>query len=378
MGMFLEFKKSFLRPSIIIITIIFILSNVFFFTREYGFITRKSTQTRNEYMYFYPVVEGKIEKEKVNKIFALEDENIEKYSQGIVSYKDAEENVLYTHANKITLETLIEDLEYTYFYPLEMEKVVNKAESNLKSLNLTNSAYEIKKNEKIIDDYSHRYISKFGLTRGYELLFNYKISSLFLLLILVLPLSTLFVEEKENNHYQMLIGKRVKNQCIKFKIIDAYLFILILSLLFYIVDILCFHYIWPMNTLFNPIYSLKLYQNTFLNMNILLFLIINFLFMLIACIFMGTVFMIVSLNTKKTFISLSINYIILIFTIVLTDFIKVPFNPFNLLNNKDMFKGFSVINFSSYPIYEPWYYLILSLISTFLLIGILRRSAAKW
>lgn len=299
MGLLLELKKSFLRPSIIIITLILILLNILFFTQEYAFTTRRSTETRNEYMYFYPVVEGKIEKEKVNKLLALEEENLERYSQGIVSYEDEQGKILYTHANIITLEVLIEDLKYTYFYPLKMEKVVNKAELNMKSLNKKSNAYEIKENQKIIDTYSNRYIRKFGLTRGYELLFNYKISSLFLLLILVLPLSTLFTEEKESGRYQILIGKEIKNQCIKFKLMAACIFLFILSLSFYIIDIFCFHHIWPMNTLFNPIYSLKLYQNTFLNMKIFSFMIINFIFMFIVYSFMGIVFMIVSLNTKK-------------------------------------------------------------------------------
>lgn len=378
MGATLEFKKSFLRPSVLIITLILILLNILFFTKEYAFVTRRSTQIRDEYTYFYAVVEGKIEREKVNRLLILEEENSEKYNKGIVSYEDEKGSILYTHANRITLETLIEDLQYTYFYPLKIEEVVSMADSNIKNLDVKNNAYEIKKNEKIIDAYSNRYIPEFGLTRGYELLLNYKISSLFLLLILVLPLSTLFAEEKENDRYQMLIGKDVKQQCIKFKIISAYMFIFILSLTFYIIDIFCFNYIWPMNALFNPLYSLKLYQNTLLNVSILSFLIINFMLIFIAYSFMGTVFMIISLNTKKTFISLSINYIVLVFIIILTDFVKVPFNPFNLLNDKEMFKGFFIKKVLFYPIYEPWYNLIFSLIFIIFLIGILRRSAAKW
>ncbi|WP_207643859.1 hypothetical protein [Defluviitalea phaphyphila] len=329
-------------------------------------------------MYFYPMVEGKIEEEKVHKIFELKNENLEKYNSGILSYKDKNGNTLYSHANIITLQTLIEDLEYTYLYPLNMEKIVNQSKENLKFFDTEKHIYEINKNKKIIKDYSNRYIPKFGLTRGYELLFNYKISSLVLLFILILPLSSLFAEEKENKYYQIFIGEKVKKRCIKFKIISSYIFIFVLSLIFYIMDIFCFNRIWPMNEIFNPIYSLKLYKNTFLNTSIFSFLIINFLFMLIAYIFFGTLFMIVSLNSKKVFVSLVINYIILISVIILSDFINIPFNPFNLLNNKDMFKGFYVKRILSYHIYEPWYYLIFSLIFIFLLMCVLKRSVKKW
>lgn len=378
MGIFLEFKKSFLRPSIIIITFILILLNVLVFVEEYAYATRRSIQTRDEYMYFYPIVEGKIEREKVNELLNLEKENLQKYNQGIVSYEDEKGNLLYTHANRITLETMIEDLQYTYFYPLKIDGIINKAKLNIEDPNLVNYTNEKKKNQKIIDAYSNRYIKKFGLTRGYELLFNYKISSFFLLLVLVLPLSTLFAEEKESNRYQILVGQETKSRCIKHKLIAAYIFIFILSISFYIIDILCFNHIWAMNALFNPIYSLKLYQNTFLNINIFAFIVINFLFMFVAYCFMGLIFIITSLNTKKVSTSLGINYIVLIFIIGLTDFVKISFNPFNLLVNKDMFKMFSAKKILFYTIYEPWYYLVLSLFCIVLLMGVLRRSAKKW
>lgn len=378
MGVFLEFKKTFLRPSIIIITFILILLNIFFFTEEYAYTTRRSIQTRDEYMLFYPTVKGKIEKEKVNALLNLEKENLQKYNQGILSYQDEEGNILYTHAIKITLETMIEDMKYTYYYPLKMGEIVNKAELNLKDSSLTSYSREKDKNQKIIATYSNRYIKKFGLTRGYELLFNYKISSFFLLLILVLPLSTLFTEEKENNHYQLLVGEEAKSKCIQYKVIGAFTFILGLSLIFYMIDIVCFNKIWPMNEPFNPIYALKLYQNTALNVNIFSFAIINFVFMFIAYSFMGLIFMIISLNTKKISISLSLNYLVLMLIIGLSDFVKTPFNPLNLLVDKDMFKVFSMKRILFFTFYEPWYNLVLSLICIIMLMGILKRSAKKW
>lgn len=370
----LEIKKLLFRPSLIIVSSFFIMVNILFFTKIGAQLISFNTKNKDSYMYFYNLVKGEITEEKVKKILDIQNKNkIYLTKNGPNSY-EVDGKIFYPLEVNSAIELIKEDMKFTYFYPIKIKKLITNTKNNIDKRDLYNNRIC----EKIIKIYKNRYIFNFSSNRGYFLLLNYKVSSLFVLIILLLPLSSIFSEEKEKNTYQMIIGTYSKKIFIKQKFFTGLFITFIIGLIFYIIDFICFFNIWPVNFPLNPIYSIENYQNSPLTLSILYFLSINFLLMLAGYLFMAIIFMITSLKTGNSNKSLVFNYIILIVVGFLSDLIEIPGNPFLFLTNKKFFKEFNVVNVVGFPILKEYIYIIIAIIVLIALILLFKREAKKW
>lgn len=192
---------------------------------------------------------------------------------------------------------------------------------------------------------------------------------------MLLPLSIIFSEEKEEKNDELIIGSVSRSRWINNKIISSILFTSLLSLLFYVVDFISFYSQWPVDQITNPLYSIDVYQNTFYRGSILSFFVLEYFLRLLAFLTMAFIFMFTSLKTRKTTLSLSINFLLLIMVSLSTDVFEVIFNPFNFLTNKDLFKSTSSIALGGMYIEKVWWMILASVLFLIFLFIIFRNEA---
>lgn len=374
----LEFKKFFCHRYLVLFVLIIILWNFFFMARQYALVERRSTMVVNEYMMYYPQVKGAKTGDKVAYIKAVKQDMDEKFNEGVVEYQDQQGQTFYPYAIAWTMQYMLNDLEYCYLYKDKNDKLVEDANKRLANMDSETRSEEYMALKKLVERFDGRNIPRFGLTRGYELLFSYSTSVLICILILMAPLSQLFALEREKKYDELVLSPVAKMRWAKRKVKTAVLAGVLLMVGFFVVDIISFYQVFPMDEILNPVYSLKTYRYSVCNMTIAQFMGLNLLLKLLNVVFMVYILVWNSLRSSKAMHAALKNTAVLVALLLVNDWLSLPILPFQLLTNQALFTDFSVMPVAGVCV-ESWkVYAGLSVLTVMILRILVMRGMRAW
>lgn len=365
---YFELKKNYLKKSIFICVVIFIILNIFKINEQYRIYGRFSGEgmisIENAYEDLYNnKLKGRITQDNIEFV-------MDNYTTLMGEVKDFNYSTEYDE-NRYTGYTygdyglftfyIIPELEYVFNYMNFSNDIVLKAIDNIDFFQNVNNEYQVKNNMMIKQRYSNRNIDLYYKTEGFEKFYSYDFSSLLVILVLILGISPVFSSEKEIEMDILLNTTKLgRNKVNIAKILSAYSFIFFVSILFLVTDLIVHNNLYGLEGFTNPIYSIKGFMISPLNVTIIEYLILSYIVKFLGFITLGTMMLIISSFFKNSVVPIILNIGISFFFIYINEFLGYQvFNPLNLITNHTMFIEYDTINILQTPILD--YYIKIGL-----------------
>ena len=271
---------------------------------------------------------------------------------------------------------LYNSLDYAYNYPNRLLNVTLKAQENIKFYKEHGNSYEVKNNEKILDTYAERNISDFYDTKAYEEFFRYDFSCLLIILLLILGLTSVFSGEKESSmNIMLLTSKHGKNTTTFAKIIASMIYVVAVSIYFFILDFIGFSIIFKLLGHDVPVYAMSSFEYTPLNFKIWQFVIYSDIIKILGLMVMGAIILFFSSIFSESILAFILSCGTITAYLGSYDFLSNRareivdiINPISLLTNRELFRKYNVIDVFGEPYLKSTVILIAMLLFFLLII----------
>lgn len=360
---YFEWRKTYIRPSLVFITLIFSLINIFNIVYQYQRTSyfADSTGWCSAYWSLYPYYSGLITSEKANALMDLyrplaeqaasmtfntaHDENS---LTGINQYSD------YLFLKRFYITPMQRFVEYSNF----SDTVSARALENIACYSKSGNHYEEKKNLIIYNHFYNRSLSNYFYTEPFDYLTRYTFSSYLVLLVCLLGSCKLFSQEYENDMLCLIRSTQNGNiKTINAKLIASCLFCAAISLSFYLIDFFTFCLTYgSFDGLSNPLYSLTQFMKTPFCGSIHQYLIFQAFSKIIALIPFSIGFCLLSSYFKNTFYPFLFGATISGLSLIISEFFQYTamgwfkvINPSSLLRFKDVHATTEFINICGTP-----------------------------
>lgn len=382
-----EMKKYFFKKSILICILIFSIINLYKVWSMYdiymgnNYFSIASETMQNGYRKVYEdKLKGQITEDKIKFVRDYYEDTAKTVATPDFSkeYDDSRYTGYVYGDYWLFMQGILPDMSYTYMYGSNIQNIVDRAKENIDFFNEVDNKYEVKVNEKILNNYKNRYIPEFHMNFGIEYYFIYDFSALLIILLIVLGLSRVFCNEHETGMIQLIGSSPNKNKTIKMKFFASYIYILFVALYFYLLDFIAIDKIAGIYDLSNPIYTLQFFKETPLNMSIFSYLILDFVLKCIVFLFIGEIVLIFSFNFKRVIPVFFLSILSISALIFLNDFFTSVLNPVSLITNYELLKTFQCYNFFGIPVFKYKVYVLVTFIWCIILGLIIKRRSVKW
>lgn len=240
-----------------------------------------------------------------------------------------------------------EKMNRLYSYQNNNKKIVEAAKENIDFYSDIAKQNEVLINNDIAKRYSNRNIKAFYDTEGFEMYFHVTVSMLFIMLIIAMSISSIISDEYESSMYYIIKASAVGfNKLKSVKLLAAIIFSSVIYLIFRVLNLVYFSIFFKLDSWLMPVYSLKGFEFTQLNINVLEFVLVDFLCGYLAIlIFTLTIFLFAGIS-KSGFISFIISCTITGLFVAFMEFFDIDsfvFAPFHLTNVSNIVKEYSSI-----------------------------------
>lgn len=360
-----ELIKIFRRKSILIALLIFSIINIYkinFSFKNNGIVNNEYTTGKefNEgYWAAYDKSSGVINHSKIDFVKNGYKNAKSLVDTGSFSQEPNQANTYtgYIFGDMNMFKELYDALDYSYNYENRLDHAISKAKDNIEFYKKRGNDFEVKNNEKIIELYGGRSITEFYNTKAYEEFFKYDFSSLLIILLLILGLASQFSGEKEVGMDNMLsTSKYGKNATIFAKIIVSMLYVTIISVYFFVLDFICFSFIFKLLGYDLPLYAMTSFEFTPLNIKIWQFVICSNLIKLLGFLVIGALIILFSSLFSESLLPFVLSSGTITAYLVCNDFLSgkaqevvALINPISLLTNREIFKKYTVVNIFGEP-----------------------------
>lgn len=302
----------------------------------------------------YHIVKGEITSDKIDFIVQHYKNYSKLVNEGNYS-KEGEQKGTYTgyiFGDFYEFKDLFDEWKAIYNYPTEMNDICNFAKHNIHFFQKMNHSYEVSKNQKILTSYRDRRIDNYYNMEGTKKYLEYDFSSLLMFLMILAGVSGILMQEKQNKMFFLIETSDMgitKN--IIAKLISVVFYTLFVVILFSIADMLFFRIIYGMEGLLEPLYSIKEYRNTPLNLSVIQYMILSAFMKYTALLFFGVIVFLLSFIFMDSVKTMAGSLLIFCVCVYLCIHSKVFINPVALFVNYNLIKEFSVINLFGIPVY---------------------------
>lgn len=281
-----EFKKLFIKKSLLVIIAFMCLFNIINIVRHYNIYadSRHNDATVNNARYaVLKVYSGELTEEKLNEIYRMRSLAQELVFSGNYSLKYDPDKYYsgYAYGDAMIFIELAEEADRLVGYSDNFSELTSQAEELLKK-DYINDYYQ-KINQKTAEIYSSRELTTLTNNSGISDFFDYNFSSVLCIILLILGTVLIFTADKDAGADVYLESSvNGKGKSAAAKLIAASLYTLVLTLLFFVIDLISFIVLLRIDGLEQPLYSLANYFSTPYTMPIWQFIILYFLFRLLG------------------------------------------------------------------------------------------------
>ena len=268
-----EYRKHFLKTSVLLAVIIFSVLNV---VKINGIYDSNSLFSHNyfgpwESMYWemYEDFSGKITDEKIEKLIViyrpLAEQTADHTASTAMDNPDTYTGNLYTDAYFFS-GCFVKPMEYFYMYRSYANGVAAAAKENVAFFETLGNTYEYRKNAAIAELFQGRVVTDFTYTEMYQYYLQYDFSAFLALLICLYGLMNVFVAEKETEMDTLLLTTKSGGfKTVLAKLISSILFVCGICVWFWLVDFIAFSCIFG---------SLKAASDNYPHIRIIIFILI--------------------------------------------------------------------------------------------------------
>lgn len=348
-----EMRKSWLKKSAVILLIILSVLDMICLSdmcrrnndRVYGELGKSYYKAYNKFC-------GEITEEKINLLKKESDELAAEVADGVYSTEyDPNRYTGYIFGDNVLLNKEIKPkMSYCILYPNTSNKIALTAYENIDFYNSLGCDFEARKNEKIAEMYSGRYIPEYWTTVWTDTFFNYDFSSLLCIIMLIFGLSASISTEHETAMIQLIVSAGRGQKTTVSKIISAAIYCGFLSLYFVVIDMIGINAFLGIDGLDMPIYSAQMFEKTPYNFSFITAIILYVGLRFISLFLVSLIIMLFSQVFRNTILSISFSFASVIALIVFSAMNKSIFNPMNLFIPRTYIERFEVFNFFDYPI----------------------------
>ena len=363
-----ELKKYIFKPSILICLVIFALINfVKVFEYYYYFNNGRFAIGNDAALYsakseLYNIYKGLINDEKIQNLqldLTKAQQLLKEYGTGI----RVEESLSgYPYGDINLINELISDYEYAILYTNKANDTAAAAMNNIYFFQ-NRSDFEIRKNTYIYNVFRDRSVNVYVKENGWTNLFEFKFSSVLSMLMITLAVSPVFSGEKGVGFDRLIIAAGQRKSSIQYKILSAFSFTFIVSLLFMLLDMVYISAIYGLDGFTAMIYTLPTFENAPFNIRLSSALLISFAGRLAAMCFYTSVVLLISSLCGNSGISLATSAAIGTVCVLLTEHLPSFLNPLSLVSMTEYFIKFEFVNIFGFPVLT----LVISFLFTILL-----------
>lgn len=363
---FFEFRKHFMKTSIVIAIICFSLLNIAKIYSEYHEKSLLSSSANPEWqeLYWneiYDQFKGMMTDKKIETLMSiykpLEQQTADKTASTETNNPDTFTGNLYND-HLFFKWNFVDPMEYSYMYKQYANDVVKNAKENISFFDSLENDYEYKKNKIISDRFQGRSIDSFSYTEMFQYYIHYDFSAFLVILICLYSLMSVFVTEKETEmNVLLLTTKAGGKRTIYSKLFSASVFVSAVSFWFGLIDLIAFaSFFGSLEALFSPVYAIENFANTALNINLAEYVLLSLVVKTIGILIVSYLFLFSSLFFKNALLPFIINLLFLFGFIYFQEaymgserIIFKVINPFSLVVHRDLFGGTEFVNLFGFP-----------------------------
>lgn len=286
-------------------------------------------------------VEGIITQEKVDFLANGLKKNTNLVENGNYDTEKKNENTYtgYVYGDMNAFDEVLTSIQNTYDYHKYINDKISIIDENIDRSHNKN-AYSMFLKSRI----EGRYIMSFYDSQGIEAYLNYSYTFIFLIILVILGgVNYLYYDRNYDMENMIQITKNGKKNIRRIRYLVMFSFSIIISLIFFISEYICFATLYDINGLFNPIYSLPNYSMSYFNMPILLMIIILIITKILGILCLSSVILLCSQKIKFSYFTIAINFIISLFiwnTLFITN--TSPLSIVHLFQNFSVHKILSI------------------------------------
>lgn len=310
--LYYELRKEFIRKSFFMLFVTLVVMNIFWMEWDYrtnaGFTddfvkVNASDKEESYYKELHNKLDGKLNSEKVSYV----SDEYQKY-HSLVSDDYSKEYDEKMHTGYVfgdySLLTVhfYNPIKYLVTYKEQNEKFVSIAEDNLDFFTEKNNKYEIEKNTYILEHYKNRNPVCFYETSGWEHLFSYDKSDLFILVLLMIGIIPVFSREEKNGMETIQITSVCgRKMFIPAKLMAHIVVAIVLEFCFCVLNFLIIHMQYGLSGSEMMLYSISDYQYTPFNVSVMEFYLILVLSKCIGFSFITIIMTLIARFVKNTY-----------------------------------------------------------------------------
>lgn len=354
---YFECKKLFVTKSIIVIISLFYVLNIFNIFKN-NFSNNNSLIEIGRYE-LYTVYKGELGNEKLEEMKLFSDYAEQLSASGNYSTEYCPEKYYsgYAYGEAMLRIDLYREAIRIKEYERYSQNISENATELLKNSEI--SSYYRNINVNLAEIYGNRNLSRLTNNSGITNFLSYRLSDLLCVVLVVISAVTIFTSDEENKTLLFVKsstnGGRITTVA---KFISSAFFTLIICTVFFATDFITFSAIFRIDGLTEPLYSLKEFADSPLNISIWQYVLIYFLSKLTGFSCIAFLTALLSLLLQKALPSTLCSMTLVAAFMYLKAFITVsPFEKVNLLNPlslillPEMSVKYDVILFGDKPIF---------------------------
>lgn len=365
-----EYRKHFVKPSILIALLVFSLISAF---KIYGIYSENSMFARGRsvdesakvkqlYWDFYEDFAGEITPDKIKQLLKLYHPMEEKIADLTASTRTDDPNTytgnIYTDYHFFR-RCFVLPMEHDYIYQSYANKVTSAAQENISFYQSVGNTFDYRKNTAIADSFGGRQITEFAFTEMYQYYLHYDFSSFLALLLCVYGLVGVFVSEKESEMDTLLLTtKNGGSKTMAAKLLSSALFIISICTWFCLFDFLAFSAVFgSFEGASVPLYAVKSFADTPLNLTLGQYALLSGTMKTVGMLTLGISILLLSSLFRNALLPFALSlagaFGLITWQGVFMGsgylWVKVT-NPFVLMVNRELYRRTEFVNLFGFPI----------------------------
>lgn len=379
-----ELKKYVLKPSVLAFVLLFAFINLVKFFEIYYYFgggqyaVAGYNSLSEGYNKVYSVYGGKITREKIDGInaeYAKAQQKLNERGVGDTVYDDCYTGYPYGDV-ELFKNSIIPEYEYAIFYSDKAEEISAAADENVEFYSGIND-FEVRKNRLISDTFKDRYVDYYVSADGWTTLFDYKFSTILVMLMIVLTFSPVFSGERAGGFDKLIISSGKRRISVRAKLMTSGVFTFAATLIFFLIDVFYVAIFHGLSCFSAPVFAISEYANCPFTITLFAAMLLSFIGRLIAMLFFSALTNFISSFGRNTALSLFLSISSGAGLIVLSDILPDWLNPLGLAYSSHFLKKFSVENISGIPVFTAVAAVVFTVLLTTALNVVTSRRALK-
>lgn len=361
-----EFRKHFLKKSIVIAILLFSVLNI---VKIYSVYDQNSLLAKSRepvwhdlYWSLYGEFGGTMTREKIDKLMSIYRPLDKQTADKTASTARNNPN---TYTGNVYNDTyffrwnFVNPMEYAYMYQSYAADVVTNAQENMAFFKSLGNDYEYRKNALIADRYAGRFIPDLAYTEMYENYIHYDFSAFLVMLICVYVLPHVFVSEKETEMDVLLLTSTAGGtRTVAAKIMASVIYVCLVCSWFWLMDFAVFAAVFgSLEATFSPVYAIENFANSSIDISLGVYAVLSGLLKTAGIIVLCMMFLGISILFKNTLfpfvLSLAAAFALIYIQELYMGSGRIWFkilNPMVLVVNRELFRTTEFVSLFGYPV----------------------------